>query len=59
MLHFMGNEGVYSVGKGMRKDTLKNNQSESFAGHSRLGLSREVTHEIKSVIDFSNSSMYF
>ena len=48
----MGNEGLYSVGKGMRKGTLKNNQVESFAGLSRLGLNREVTHEIKLVIDF-------
>ena len=37
----MGNKGLYSVGKGMRKGTLKNNQIESFAGHFRLGLSHE------------------
>ena len=37
----MGNKGLYSVGKGMRKGTLKNNQAESFTGHLRLGLSRE------------------
>ena len=38
-LHFMDNEGSYSVGKGMRKGTLKNNQAKSFAGHLRLILS--------------------
>ena len=55
----MGNEGLYSVGKGIRKGTLKNNQAKSFAGHSRLGLSREVTHEIQPIIDSSNSNMCF
>ena len=55
----MGNKGLYNVGKGMRKDTLKNNQAESFTGYSWLDLSREVTHEIKLVIDFSNSNMCF
>ena len=37
----MGNKGLYSVGKGKRRGTLKNNQAESFVGHSQLGLSRE------------------
>ena len=45
--NFVDNEGLYSVGKGMRKSTLKRLQVESFAGHLRLGLSREVTHEIQ------------
>ena len=40
ILYFVGNEGLYSVGKGMRKDT-QNNQVESFAGYSRLGLNCE------------------
>ena len=43
----MGNEGLYSVGKGMRKNTLKKLQAESFEGHLQLGLSREVTCEIQ------------
>ena len=43
----MGNEGLYSIGKGMRKSTLKKLQAKSFAGHSWLGLSREVTREIQ------------
>ena len=40
-LHFVGNEGLYSIGKDLRKGTLKSNQAESFMGHSRLGLSCE------------------
>ena len=44
--NFVGNEGLYNVGKGMRKGTLKKLQAESFAGHLRLGLSHEVTGEI-------------
>ena len=43
----MGNEGLYSVDKGMRKSTLKKLQAESFVGHSWLGLSSEMTHEIQ------------
>ena len=42
----MANEGLYSISKGMRKNTLKKLQAVSFVGHSRLGLSREVTREI-------------
>ena len=45
--NFVGNVSLYSVGKGMRKSTLKQLQAESFASHSRLSLSREVTHEIQ------------
>ena len=33
-LHFVSNEGLYSVCKEMRKDILKNNQAESFTGDS-------------------------
>ena len=54
----MGNEGLYSISKGMWKGTLKIIQVESFAGHSWL-LSREVTREIHSNKDSSNSSMCF
>ena len=43
----MGNESLYSVGKGMRKSTLKKLQAESFKGRLWLGLSREVTCEIQ------------
>ena len=30
----MGNEGLYSIGNGMRKNKLKKLQAISFAGHS-------------------------
>ena len=43
----MGHEGLYSIGKGMRKRTLKKLQAESFADHLRLGLSRIVNHKIQ------------
>jgi len=43
----MGNEGLYSVGKRMRKTHFKKLQAESFAGHSWLGLSCEVTHKMQ------------
>ena len=45
--NFMGNESLNSVGKGMRKSTLKKLQAQSFACHSLLGLSCEVTCEIQ------------
>jgi len=44
--NFVGNEGLYNVGKGMGKGTLKKLQAKSFAGHLRLGLSHEGTGEI-------------
>ena len=44
----MGNEGLYSIGNGMRKNKLKKLQAISFAGHSWLGQSCEVTHKIQS-----------
>ena len=45
--NFVNNVGLYSIGKGMRKTYFKNLQVVSFASHSRLGLSHEVTHEIQ------------
>ena len=45
--NFMDNAGLYSVGKGMRKNTLKEHQTMSFTGYSRLGLSRKETREIQ------------
>ena len=47
----MGDEGLYSVGKGMRKSTLKKLQPESFMGNLRIGLTWKR--------DSSNSSMCF
>ena len=35
----MGNEGLDSIGKGMRKSTLKKFQVESIASHSQLAKS--------------------
>ena len=55
----MGNEGLYSVGIGMRKSALKKLQVESFAGHSQLGLSCKMTCEIQPSKDYSNFSMCF
>ena len=37
----MDNEGLYSVGKEWEKPHFKKQQAVSFAGYSRLGLSRE------------------
>ena len=37
----MGNEDLYSVGKEWEKSHSKKQQAVGFAGHSRLGLSRE------------------
>ena len=51
LYNFVGNEGLYSVGKNIKKSTLKKLQAESFADHSRLGLSREVTCEIQPGIE--------
>ena len=44
---FVGNEGLYKVDKGMRYTHFKKLQVVSFAGYSRLGLSRKVTREIQ------------
>ena len=38
---WVGNEGLYSVGKEWEKSHSKKQQAVGFAGHSRLGLSRE------------------
>ena len=38
----MGNEGIYSVGKEFGKTLFQFCQTESFAGTSQDGLSREV-----------------
>ena len=46
--NFVGNIGLNSVGKGMRKTHFKKLQVVGFAGHSWLSLSREVTREIQS-----------
>ena len=46
--NFVGNVGLYSVGKGMRKTHFKKLQAVGFVGHSQLNLSREVTREIQS-----------
>ena len=43
----MGNEGLYNIGKGMIKSTLKKLQAESFASHSWLDLNHEVTRKIQ------------
>jgi len=43
----VGNVGLYSVGKRMRKSHFKKLQVVSFAGHSCLGLSHKVTREIQ------------
>ena len=45
--NFVGNVGLYSVGKGMRKTHFKKLQAVSFVSHSQLGLSREVTRKIQ------------
>ena len=37
----MGNKGLYSVGKEWEKSHSKKQQAVGFAGHSRLGMSRE------------------
>ena len=41
-----GNVGLYSVGKRMRKSTLKIFRVVSFVCHSQFGLSHEVTRKI-------------
>ena len=46
--NFLGNVGLYSVGKGIRKTHFKKLQVVGFVGHSQLNLSREVTREIQS-----------
>ena len=38
-LHFVGNEGLYSVGKEWEKSLSKKQQAVSFVGHSQLSLS--------------------
>ena len=43
----MGNEGLYNIGKGMMKSTLKKLQAKSFVSHSWLDLNHEVTREIQ------------
>ena len=45
--NFVGNEGLYKVDKGMRYTYFKKLQAVSFAGYSRLALSRKVTREIQ------------
>ena len=42
---WVGNEGLYSVGKEWEKSHSKKQQAVGFAGHSRLGLSRESLAE--------------
>ena len=41
-----GNVGLYSVGKRMRKSTLKKFRAVSFVCHSQFGLSHEMTRKI-------------
>ena len=43
----MGNEGLYNVGKEWEKSHSKKQHAVGFTGHSQLGLSHEVTHEIQ------------
>ena len=45
--NFVGNEGLYMIGKGMRQTHFKKLQVVSFVSHSLLGLSCEVTREIQ------------
>ena len=45
--NFVGIESLYMIGKGMRQTHFKKLQVVSFVGHSRLGLSHEVTRKIQ------------
>ena len=55
---FVGNEGIYSMGKG-KKVTLKILQVESSVGTWRDGLSREALMKCSLTLDFSASNMCF
>ena len=47
--NFVGNEGIYSVGKDLVKQNITFCQIKSFAGPSRVSLTRETLMKISSL----------